>query len=158
MNEHTRPLVESLRRWTLFLGALQMTTGCVVGLVPPSAVPWFRGIVMAHIEFTVNGILVIALGLLLRELRLGPVALKAWFAGLQIGTWTNGGSGLLAALAGASSPFLPTLSQAFPPPHGTQHPGVSALLLVCGVTILAVLLLTLHGLAPWRAPAPRPSP
>ena len=44
-------LKENLRRWTLVLGVLQITVGCVVGFIPPSAVAWFRGIVMAHIEF-----------------------------------------------------------------------------------------------------------
>ena len=52
-------LKENLRRWTLFLGVLQITVGCVVGFIPPSAVAWFRGIVMAHIEFTANGVLMV---------------------------------------------------------------------------------------------------
>ena len=47
---------------------------------------------MAHIEFTANGVLMVALGLLLAELELGPTALKLWFGALQVGTWTNGPS------------------------------------------------------------------
>lgn len=82
-----------LRRWTLFLGVVQVTFGCIVGFIPPTAVPWFRGIVMAHIEFTANGVLVLALGLLLSEIELGTPALWAWFATVQIGTWTNGAAG-----------------------------------------------------------------
>ena len=73
-----------LRRWTLILGVLQITVGCVVGFIPPSAVAWFRGIVMAHIEFTANGVLMVVFGFLGRELRLTPTALKVWFATLQI--------------------------------------------------------------------------
>jgi hypothetical protein len=142
-----------VRRWTLWLGVLQITVGCAVGLIPPSAVAWFRGIVMAHIEFTVNGILMVAVGLVVRELRLRPAALRAWFATLQVGTWTNGTAGLAAAFIGASSALMPTLNEKFPPPHGTDHPIVSGLLLVCAVTILAALLLTLYGLWPSRVRA-----
>jgi hypothetical protein len=42
-------LKASLRRWTLLLGVFQIAVGCMVGFIPPSAVAWFRGIVMAHI-------------------------------------------------------------------------------------------------------------
>jgi hypothetical protein len=40
-------------------------------------------------EFTANGVLMIAFGFLMRELRLSAWALKVWFAALQIGTWAN---------------------------------------------------------------------
>jgi hypothetical protein len=139
-------LIDTLRYWTLLLGVLQITIGCMVGFLPPSAVAWFRGIVMAHIEFTANGVLMVAFGFLLREIRLGPWMLKAWFATLQIGTWTNGAAGVAAAFIGASSKLMPTINEKFPPPHGTDNPIVSSLLLLCGVTILVALLLTLYGL------------
>src|SRR5215467_12893235 len=78
-------LKASLRRWTLILGVLQITVGCGVGFIPPSAVHWFRGIVMAHIEFTANGVLMVAFGFLTNELALGSGLLRTWFATLQIG-------------------------------------------------------------------------
>lgn len=106
----------NLRRWTLILGVLQVTVGCLVGFIPPSAVEWFRGIVMAHIEFTANGVLMVALGFLVKELSLGPMALKVWFATLQIGTWANGAAGVAAAFIGATSKLMPTLSEKFPHP------------------------------------------
>ena len=136
----------SLRRWTLILGVLQITVGCVVGFIPPSAVAWFRGLVMAHIELTANGVLMVAFGFLVSELRLGPAALKVWFATLQIGTWTNGAAGVAAAFIGASSKLMPTLNEKFPPPHGTDNPIVTGSLKLCGVTIMVALLLTLYGL------------
>jgi hypothetical protein len=139
-------LKETLRRWTLVLGVLQITVGCIVGFTPPSAVAWFRGIVMAHIEFTANGVLVVAFGFLIRELRLNSTLLKVWFATLQIGTWTNGAAGVAAAFIGASSRLMPTLNEKFPPPHGTDNPIVSGSLQLCGVTIMVALLLTLLGL------------
>jgi hypothetical protein len=139
-------LKESLRRWTLVLGVLQITVGCAVGFIAPSAVEWFRGIVMAHLEFTANGVLMVVFGLLVRELRLGPTALKVWFTLLQIGTWTNGGAGVAAAFSGESSPLMPTINEKFPPPYGTNSPLVSGSLQICGVTIMLALLMTLYGL------------
>ena len=146
MSTDIEVLKANLRRWTLILGVLQITVGCVVGFIPPSAVGWFRGIVMAHIEFTANGVLMIAFGFLVRELRLGPTALKVWFAMLQIGTWTNGAAGVAAAFIGASSKLMATLNEKFPPPHGTDNPIVTGSLQLCGVTIMVALLLTLYGL------------
>jgi hypothetical protein len=139
-------LKANLRRWTLLLGVLQITVGCMLGFIPPSAVAWFRGIVMAHIEFTANGVLMIVFGLLVKELRLNPIALKVWFATLQIGAWTNGAAGVAAALIGASSKLMPTINEKFPPPHGVDSPIVTNLLQLCGVTIMVALLLTIYGL------------
>ena len=139
-------LKATLKRWTLFLGVLQVTVGCTVGFIPPSAVAWFRGIVMSHIEFTANGVLMIALGFLVSEMRLSPTAFKIWFLTLQVGTWTNGTAGLVGAVIGHSSSLMPTINEKFPPPHGTDHPAVTGLLLVCGVTIMLALLMTLYGL------------
>ncbi len=146
----TDSLKGNLRRWTLLLGVLQITIGCMVGFIPPSSVAWFRGIVMAHIEFTANGVLMVAFAFLVKELRLNPAALKAWFTTLQIGTWTNGAAGLAAAFIGSSSKLMPTLNEKFPPPHGLDSLIVTSLLQLCGVTIMVALLLTIYGL---RRPA-----
>jgi len=139
-------LQASIRRWTLILGVLQITVGCAVGFIPPSAVHWFRGIVMAHIEFTANGVLMVAFGFLTNELALGAGLLRTWFATLQIGTWTNGAAGVAGAFIGASSKLMPTLNEKFPPPNGTDNPIVTGLLQLCGVTIMIALLMTLYGL------------
>jgi len=146
MPESTAELKSALRQWTIFLGVLQITVGCLIGFIPPTAVQWYRGIVMAHIEFAMNGIMMIVLGLLVRELALGAPALKLWFATLQIGTWTNGGAGVAAAFIGTSSKLMPSINEKFPPPHGDNSPIVTGLLMVCGVTVLVALLLTLYGL------------
>ena len=148
-------LVSSIRRWTLLLGVLQITVGCLVGLIPPTAVQWFRGIVMAHIEYIANGVLMIAFGFLVKELALGPTALRLWFATLQIGTWTNGTAGVVGAFLGASSPLMPTLNEKFPPPHGVDSGAVTGLLQACAATILIALALTLYGLA--RRPLAHPN-
>lgn len=142
-----------LRRWTLVLGVFQIIVGCSVGFIPPTAVVWFRGIVMAHIEFAINGVLMIVLGLLLNEMSLRATALKIWFATLQIGTWTNGLAGVFAAFTGASSKFMPTLNEKFPPPNGIDSALVTGTLQLCGITIMVALLLTLTGLLKKRAAA-----
>lgn len=141
-----KSLKVNLKRWTLFLGVLQITVGCMIGFIPPSAVEWFRGIVMAHIEFTANGVLMVTFGFLIGELHLNTLGLKLWFTTLQIGTWANGTAGVAAAFIGASSELMPTLNEKFPPPHGTDSPIVFGTLMLCGVTIIAALLLTLYGL------------
>jgi hypothetical protein len=139
-------LKANIRHWILILGVLQITVGCAVGFIPPSAVEWFRGIVMAHIEFTANGVLMVAFGFLVSRLALGPALLWVWFALLQVGTWTNGAAGVAGAFLGASSTLMPTLNEKFPPPHGIDNGLVTGLLQVCGVTVMAALLLTLYGL------------
>jgi len=146
MSQVSDELRERIRRWTLFLGVLQITVGCIIGFLPPTAVSWYRGLVMAHIEYTANGVLMIVAGLLVREIRLNPIAWKAWFVTLQIGTWTNGTAGLVAAFIGASSHLMPTTNEKFPPPHGTSHPLVTGTLMLCGVTVMMALGLTLYGL------------
>src|SRR4029079_14260359 len=146
-------LKANIKRWTLILGVLQITVGCAVGFIPPSAVEWFRGIVMAHIGFTANGVLMVAFGFLVGQLALGRVWLWLWCALLQSGTWTNGAAGVAAAFIGASSKLMPTLNEKFPPPHGTDNPIVSGSLQLCGVTIMVALLLTLYGLVRSRTSA-----
>jgi membrane associated rhomboid family serine protease len=146
MNNDITKLRVTLRRWTLVLGVAQITLGCLVGLIPPSAVPWFRGIVMAHIQFTVNGILMVAFGFLVPELYLRATALKAWFALLQIGTWSNGAAGVVGGLLGYASVLMPTIAAKFPAPAGPDHWAVTGLLQLCGLTILLALGLTLWGL------------
>jgi len=154
MSHDVTALKLSLRRWTLMLGVLQITLGCIVGFIPPTAVQWFRGIVMSHIEYTANGVLMIVFGFLVHELRLQSTALKIWFATLQIGTWTNGTAGLVGAFIGYSSILMPTINEKFPAPYGADHPAVTGLLQLCGVTIMVALLLTLYGLLRSEASSP----
>jgi len=138
--------LERLRRWVLIIGVAQVLFGCLVGLTPPESVSWFRGIVMAHIEFTANGVLMTVIGLVAREMKLARSVLHLWFWTLVVGTWANGGAGLVAALTGKSSALMPTLNQSFPPPGGTASAVVTAMLTLSGVAIIVALLLTLWGL------------
>lgn len=154
MSQDTTALKLRLRRLTLLLGVAQITLGCLVGLLPPTAVPWFRGIVMAHVEYTGNGVLLVVLGLLLPELNLGRAALWTWFASLQLGSWLNGSSALLAGITGRSSRFLSVANAASTPPGGATDLVVTGMLIVVGVSILVGLALTLAGLLRAKLIAP----
>lgn len=147
------PLTERLRSLTLVLGVVQVITGCLAGLLPPDAVAWYRGIVMAHIQFTANGVLLIALGLLLPDMRLTPSQFRIWFLSTQAGTWLNGIAGLIAAFTGRSSSQMPNLNATHPPPNGMST-AVYVSLLFCGLFILAGLGLTLIGLLQGRKRIP----
>jgi len=118
----------------------------VIGLTPPPAVPYFRGIVMAHLEFTANGVLLIAIGTLVNEMQLTPLLWKIWFVSLQLGTWCNGASGVISAVTGATSQLSPTMNEKFPPPHGSNSSMAANSLLVCAIGILTGLMLTMVGL------------
>jgi len=74
---------ERIRFLTLLLGVIQVTMGCLVGLIPPDAIAWYRGLVMAHIQFTANGVLLVVQGFLLREMVLSPLLLRFWFVSIQ---------------------------------------------------------------------------
>jgi hypothetical protein len=96
----------------------------------------------------------VAFGFLVSEMRLGRKAFKVWFVLLQIGTWANGAAGMVAAFVGTSSKLMPAINEKFPPPNGTDNPIVSGSLQLCGITIMAALLMTLYGL--FRAKASLP--
>jgi len=146
MDREIETLKANLKRYALILGVLQITVGCLVGFTPPTAVQWYRGIVMAHLEFTANGVLMIVFGFLVAEMRLSAATFKVWFAALLIGTWFNGTAGVIAAFMGSTSPLMTTLNQKFPPPNGMDNALASGSLMLCGVAIMIALLLTLYGL------------
>jgi hypothetical protein len=108
---------------------------------------------MAHIEYAGNGILLIALGLLVREMRLSASMWWIWFVVLQLGTWLNGASAVFAAVLGSSSNLLSLANASSPPPAGTGSSIVTGMLITTGVTMVIGLSITLVGLA--RAWPPR---
>ncbi|TAJ60969.1 MAG: hypothetical protein EPO58_04520 [Chitinophagaceae bacterium] len=139
-------LSERIRFVTLLLGVIQVTMGCLVGLIPPDAIAWYRGLVMAHIQFTANGVLLVVLGFLLREMVLSPLLLRLWFVSTQAGTWLNGVAGMIAAIIGQSSSQMPALNKAYPPPTAGSSVLVYTTLVLCGLLILLGLGLTVWGL------------
>lgn len=143
-------LSERIRFFTLLLGVIQVTIGCLVGLIPPDSVAWYRGLVMAHIQFTANGVLLVVLGFLLREMVLTPFQLRCWFISTQAGTWLNGVAGMMAAIIGQSTSQMPALNKAYPPPTAGTSPLVYTTLVLCGLLMLMGLGLTVWGLVKAR--------
>lgn len=143
-------LSERIRFFTLLLGVIQVTLGCLVGLIPPDAIAWYRGLVMAHIQFTANGVLLVVLGFLLREMALTTFQLRCWFISTQAGTWLNGLAGMMAAIIGQSSSQMPALNKAYPPPTAGSSVLVYLTLVLCGLLILVGLGLTIVGLVKGR--------
>lgn len=143
-------LSERIRFYTLLLGVIQITVGCLVGLIPPDAIAWYRGLVMAHIQFTANGVLLVVLGFLLREMALSAFQLRCWFISTQLGTWLNGVAGMIAAIIGQSSSQMPALNKAYPPPTAGSSALVYTTLVLCGLLILLGLGLTIWGLVRGR--------
>lgn len=146
-------LSERIRFFTLLLGVIQVTMGCLVGLIPPDVIAWYRGLVMAHIQFTANGVLLVVLGFLLREMILTPFQLRCWFISTQAGTWLNGIAGMTAAIIGQSSSQMPALNKAYPPPTAGSSVLVYTTLVLCGLLILVGLGLTIVGLVKGRRQA-----
>jgi MFS superfamily sulfate permease-like transporter len=80
---------------------------------------------------------------------IGPAMLKGAAVGILAAlpfALLPAAAGVAAAFIGATSKLMPTLTEKFPPPHGNDNPIVTGSLMLCGVTILAALLLTLYGL------------
>lgn len=50
-------LSAAVQHRAVLLGVAQVLFGCIIGFIPPTAVPHFRTIVAAHIEFCMNGLL-----------------------------------------------------------------------------------------------------
>jgi hypothetical protein len=78
---------------------------------------------------------------------LPAAALLTMEALLLVGTWTNGAGLLSTGLTGVSSPLVPTINATHPPKAISPHSLCHKLLLTCGVTMAAALVLAVVGLA-----------
>lgn len=131
------------------MGVAQVLLGCLVGFIPPPAVMHFRSIVTSHIEFCVNGTLLAVLGILTQYMYLSPF----WFTVLEInaylGTFCNGGAFFVSAFTGFGTKLAPTTIETFPYPNGVvggYSDLMTSILMVCGVTVVICLVLSLVGL------------
>jgi hydroxylaminobenzene mutase len=88
-------------RRLMFHGMLLFLLGLVTGLVVPALTNPRMG-VSAHLEGVMNGTFLAVLGLVWRELRLGPRALRFTFGLALYGTYVNWASTTLAAAFGTS--------------------------------------------------------
>lgn len=105
-----------LARWTLRLGTLLFLLGLIAGLMLPAMENPRMGLT-SHLEGVINGIFLIALGLLWPHLTLGSLAQKILFAVTMYGSYTNWLVTLLAGFWGAGSAMMPIA--------GGDHSGTS---------------------------------
>lgn len=106
----------NLARWTLRLGALLFLLGLVAGLLLPAMENPRMGLT-SHLEGVINGIFLIALGLIWPHLTLGAPAQKILFAVTLYGSYTNYLVTLLAGFWGAGAAMMPIA--------GGDHAGTS---------------------------------
>jgi hypothetical protein len=140
--------MDRMKRITM-LGVAQVLLGCFVGFIPPTAVLHFRSIVTAHIEFCINGILLAVLGILTQYMDLSPGMLFLLEINAYLGTFCNGGAFFVSAFTGFGSKLGVTSNEKFPPPNGTEggySDLMTGILMVCGVTIIISLVISLIGL------------
>lgn len=133
----------------MVIGVFQVLLGCVCGLIPPPAVLHFRAMVTAHIEFCVNGTLLAVLGILTQYMTLSSPLFALLELTAYLGTFCNGGAFVISAFTGFGTKLGPTVNEKFPPPNGTEggySETITNTLLVCAVTVIISLVLSMIGL------------
>ncbi len=143
----------------LQLGILLFLLGLLTGFAIPALANPRMGL-SSHLEGVLNGIFLLALGLIWPRLRLGPAAAATTYWLAVYGTFANWAATLLAAAWGAGR-AMPLAAGA---QHGTptQEAVIMGLLFSLSLAIVAVCGLVLWGLrgAPDRegvAPAEAPA-
>ena len=137
------------RKILMVLGVTQVLLGCVLGLIPPSAVQHFRSLITAHIEFCMNGMLLALIGFLYDHMTLGPFLAVLLDTTAIVGTFTNGGAFVLAAFTGASTILSPLINSSHPPPLGTDgywSHVITNSLVVCAIATILSLIISIIGL------------
>ena len=133
----------------MVVGVFQVLLGCIVGLIPPPAVLYFRAIVTAHIEFCVNGTLLAVLGILTQYMSLSSGLFAVLELTAYLGTFCNGGAFLISGFTGFGTKLGPTINEKFPAPNGIEggySEAITNCLLVCAVTVIISLILSIIGL------------
>jgi hydroxylaminobenzene mutase len=126
-----------------FHGALLFLIGLLTGFAVPAMTNPRMG-VSAHLEGVLNGLFLVGLGMLWKELRLGPGARRATFMLALYGTWANWISTTLAASWGTSQ--LTPLAGAGHSGAAWQEHIVSFGLYTLSIAIVAALALAVFGL------------
>lgn len=127
----------------LQLGVLLFLLGLLVGFAVPALANPRMGLA-SHLEGVMNGMFVIALGLLWPKLRLSPPLLRATFWLTAFGTYANLTATFLAAAWGAGA-MMPLAAQG---KTGTavQEGAIQLLLVSLSLAMVAVCGLVLFGL------------
>jgi hydroxylaminobenzene mutase len=132
----------------LQLGVLLFLFGLLTGFAIPALANPRMGL-SSHLEGVLNGMFLLALGLIWPRLRLGAAAAATTYWLAIYGTFANWAATLLAAAwgAGRTMPIAAGAQQGSP----TQEMVIMGLLFSLSLAVVAVCLLVLWGLR--RAPA-----
>jgi hydroxylaminobenzene mutase len=137
--------MQATSRRLKFLGILLFLLGLITGLILMNFTNPRMGL-SAHLEGVMNGLFLIAAGLLWNELRLSPGWLKAGYWILLYGTFANWSFTLLAAILGTSK---------ITPIAGAGHTGtdIQEVVLTAGFTSVGISMILaasimLYGLRP----------
>eukprot|EP01040_Poterioochromonas_malhamensis_P006775 gene6775-7301_t len=149
--------MDARQRRFLIGGIGQVLLGCLIGLIPPHAVPHFRSLVTSHIEFTANGMLLSIFAIILPYLTLSSNILTLLELTAYLGTFCNGLAFVISGFTGYGTPLASTVHKLFPFPNGIEGPIsdiVTGCLGVCAITIIIALFLVLIGLI-YTPPLPK---
>jgi hydroxylaminobenzene mutase len=143
LKDKTMDSTDNRSRVLMRLGAILFLCGLVIGLIAWQLANPRMGL-SSHLEGVMNGIFLIAVGLLWGHLKLGGVARTALFWLAIYGTYSNVAATLLAAWWPAGE----FMSIAAPTPRGTdaQEQIVTALLNSTAATIILASVLIIWGL------------
>jgi hydroxylaminobenzene mutase len=142
MHDHDAPAAWGHR--LLQFGVLLFLVGLLTGFVIPAlANP--RMALASHLEGIMNGLFLIALGLIWPRLVLGRGALGAIYGFALYGTFVNWAATLLAALWGAGAPMMPIAAGARSG-SAMQESVLMIMLITLSVAMVVVCVLVLVGL------------
>lgn len=133
----------------LQLGVLLFLVGLVVGLTLPVLANPRMGLA-SHMEGVMNGLFLIALGLVWPRLTSSPSMQRLTFALAVYGTFANLVATFLAAAWGAGAPMMPIAAGGYAG-SSTQELVIRVLLVSLALADMAACVLVLMGL---RRPAP----
>lgn len=141
---HAPARVEATSRRLLQLGVTLLLLGLLTGFaVPATANP--RMALSSHLEGVLNGILLLAVGLIWERLRLGARVRSIAFWLVAYGTFTNWATTLVAAVWGAGAPMMP-LAGAGQTGTSAQEWLIRAGLLSLALAMVVVCPILLYGL------------
>lgn len=131
-----------LSRWALRLGVLLFLLGLLAGFLLPAMANPRMGL-SSHLEGVINGIFLLAVGLLWSHLSLGKLAQRVLFAFAVYGAYVNWLVTLLAGFWGAGAGMMPIA--------GAGHEGtvLQEAFIGFGLLSLSAGMLVASGLLLW---------
>lgn len=138
----------ALSRWALRLGVLLFLLGLLAGFLLPAMANPRMGLT-SHLEGVINGIFLLAVGLLWPHLSLGKLAQRLLFAFVVYGAYVNWLVTLLAGFWGAGAGMMPIAG------GGHEGTALQEAFITFGLMSLSVGMLVAGGLLLWglRGPA-----